>query len=355
LIEGIGDKQNQDQTIMKYDYYSLLIDTMEKTIRKTRGINKKSKKKGKAAYKEAMTYLYKSNVVKDLLPSMDTVVLMEENQWINHSDRNVIFPASSELLKSLYEAKCDFSTLEHFKMPHDIFILAMPKGFSIDGIEVKGLLVSYMSPDEREKVMLNFAELAGLGKVKMNRGGDYANDKTLAINYFTDKVESGNLVSPLLRICIPESELLPVLKSQNYDEYVKILGKFNKFEYDHLSKETETDSHLQFIISRLVVMLGVYCSSFPGAIESGYPESKEPKHIEPLNHGKWQKQTVGKHLVSDSDRKAHYRRWFFRQLINERYYKGEHKNKPIGSRIVFVRDTSVNQDINPETLNHLTD
>ena len=44
---------------------------------------------------------------------------------------------------------------------------------------------------------------------------------------------------------------------------------------------------------------------------------------------------------------AHYRRWHFRQLRNERYYRGEYANLPRGSRIVFVNEASVNAEREP--------
>lgn len=341
---------------MKYDYYPLLMDSMEKAIRKKFHITKKEKRKGKAAYEDAMTILYNSDMGERLLPSMDTIVMMEENQWLNNSERNVIFPASVDLLKSLYEAKCDFKSMAHFQLPHDIFMLAMPKGFEIEGHEIKAMMVSYYAPDERAQVLQNFANLASLGKVNMSRDDEYGDDKTLAINYFAESNESDEKQIPLFRICIPESELLPVMNAQSFCEYRQILGKFDKFDYKHLSYESDQDSHLQFIAARIVLMLGVYYASFPEAVSSGYPDAKEPKKLVPLNHRNWKKETIGKHLNGQKreqtdGRKMHYRRWHFRQLMNERYYKGEHKAKPIGSRVIFVRDTSVGADITPETLN----
>ena len=48
---------------------------------------------------------------------------------------------------------------------------------------------------------------------------------------------------------------------------------------------------------------------------------------------------------------AHYRRWHFRTLKHERYYQsGEWAGKPIGSRVVFVRDSFVNKDVCPHVL-----
>ena len=48
---------------------------------------------------------------------------------------------------------------------------------------------------------------------------------------------------------------------------------------------------------------------------------------------------------------AHYRRWHFRTLKHERYYQsGEWAGKPIGSRVVFVRDSFVNKDVSPHVL-----
>ena len=48
---------------------------------------------------------------------------------------------------------------------------------------------------------------------------------------------------------------------------------------------------------------------------------------------------------------SHYRRWHFRTLKHERYYQtGEWAGKPIGSRVVFVRDSFVNKEVCPHVL-----
>jgi len=51
----------------------------------------------------------------------------------------------------------------------------------------------------------------------------------------------------------------------------------------------------------------------------------------------------------DASQSTHYRSFHFRQLMHERYYKNEYENIPVGSRIVPVRDTFVNKDIEPST------
>lgn len=47
---------------------------------------------------------------------------------------------------------------------------------------------------------------------------------------------------------------------------------------------------------------------------------------------------------------AHYRQFHFRNLQDERFYRGEHENKEIGSRWVPVSDSLVNSHDDPFTL-----
>lgn len=53
---------------------------------------------------------------------------------------------------------------------------------------------------------------------------------------------------------------------------------------------------------------------------------------------------------TDQNKKAlHHRRWHLRTLTNPRYYQGEFKDAPIGSRVVFVKDALINKDLEADT------
>ena len=47
---------------------------------------------------------------------------------------------------------------------------------------------------------------------------------------------------------------------------------------------------------------------------------------------------------------GHWRSFHYRQLMHERYYQGEYKDWKPGSRIVFVRESFVGEEVTPETL-----
>ena len=141
-----------------------------------------------------------------------------------------------------------------------------------------------------------------------------------------------------------------LLTAKDGGDFKRMLGTFE--DYNNVLPLSDVESDLQYLITRLVAMIGLYSHSFPDRLRDGYPTNSPPKNMEPVLHKKWHSMRLGlpTEASGDNDKAYHYRSWHFRQLMDKRYYQGEHATKPIGSRVVFVRDAMVGRDIEAETL-----
>ena len=117
------------------------------------------------------------------------------------------------------------------------------------------------------------------------------------------------------------------------------------------------------VIAKLVASVMVYINALGDEVlHRGVPFKKEnakflSKGLNPTDKKEPDLFTLrGPKGYTGRKQGAHYRRWHFRTLKNERFYKtGEWAGKPIGSRVVFVRDSFVNKEICPHVLTDGTD
>lgn len=121
----------------------------------------------------------------------------------------------------------------------------------------------------------------------------------------------------------------------------------------------QKEASLQFYALRLVASLGVYHLATGGKrLKPGYPTPIAPKM-----DGKRPEQIVAPLTLSSSlphddapslDKQSHFRTWHFRQLRDQRFYRGEFENSAPGSRYVFVSESVVGMDVTPHTQKELS-
>jgi len=107
---------------------------------------------------------------------------------------------------------------------------------------------------------------------------------------------------------------------------------------------------------KLICSIMVYCQALGDEVlHKGVPFkkdnvvklSKSPNKIK----GTTPMTLRGPRGFSSKKTESHYRKWHFRTLKDERFYQSdEWKDKPRGSRVVFVRDSVVNRDVSPHVL-----
>lgn len=339
---------------MHYDCYPLLLDYMERTIAKDVWVKSQGKKVGKEnrSILSALIWLYEQN--RDLADTMDTIIMAEEYYWLE-TNRTVVFPESNEVLTRLLSSKVDLKNTAPIQMPHSSFVLAMPRKFEYKSVHIPSVLISWCDSDERDDIIGNFSEdVLGKRYKRIPMEPQFEEEQQLAITWryrdvdLPKELQDKNQLATF-RFCVPCSRIPELLRCESPKAMADFMGTL---KYKDVLSTNEADNLRQFYIAKLVLMVGLYSSSFADALKPGYP-GKEPKHLEPRLHKPWSKLKLGmstSNPTENDERSYHYRSWHFRQLMDKRYYQGEHAEKPIGSRVVFIKDSMVGRKIEAETL-----
>jgi len=310
----------------QYNIYPTLTEISIRRVRQKHG--------KKISAQDALRFLIRE--VPNLLQSINYSILAEEHYWLEKS-RVVIFPETAEILEKLTQAKFNIEHVAGINMPHDCFILAFPKDFMIKDVQANSCMISYLdSAGRMEHLHKPFLKYIKAGKSHVTE----KYDRGLYISYM-NPYEKNSVV----RMNVPSYLLADCLMAESATEYVKLVGHFETKDAGTI-KLNQHELEYQFALYQIVVRVGIY-STACDALRSGYPHVR-PKHLEPKGIS-YVDQTLG--LTSETRTVGmHYRSWHFRQLTNERYYRGEYANKPIGSRVVFVKDSMIGKNIEAETL-----
>lgn len=336
---------------MNYDCYPLLMDTMERKISKelwpTVGIKVAKHERSHAG---ALRWLYEQN--PDLSHSLDSIVMADEYHWLE-SEKLVVFPENTAILDRLLDAEVNLKNSAPIVMPHSCFILAMPKGYTYKGVGIPSVLIMWNDSQERDEIIENYTtDIVGRRMTRRVAEPKYEHEMQLYLSWRYEDADlppelQGQLAS--FRFCVPSSMIPGLLRCETPTEMSEYLGKL---DYADAFATNDLDNLRQFYVAKLVLMMGLYSHSFEDALKQGYP-GKEPKHLEPRLHGDWNKTSLRMAAASpkhNEERNYHYRSWHFRQLMDERFYKGEYAHMPVGSRVVFVKDSMVGRKIEAETL-----
>ena len=324
-------------------------------------------------------------------------------QYFYTTDRVVIYPESADLLTNIFEA--DYH-LDGFELDSSLkdFILMMPEGFEINGVDVPSVQVSIGSRYQRDISMYAFVR-----DVLKNRCRDLGaamlyqqvidEYQRCALNF-----EGVNEITKDIGIFdvskwTPEQieELEDKIKEAGYsfddaidalnlteNYYTQIVirggGEFASLGMDAffnaVNADKDPESEKEFLennnsnevhqnqesadrladICKLICSVLVYCQALGDEVlHKGVPFKKDNVIKLSKNTNKKKGTTSmtlrGPKGFSSKRAQSHYRKWHFRTLKDERFYQSdEWKGKPRGSRVVFVRDSVVNRDVNPHVL-----
>lgn len=323
-----------------YSTHKFYLDTVRHTIaKKFRNYGLKSRPDLQTTANMLMTRMQPS--------PMETIVMGDEYNWI-HSGRVVMFPESEELLERIRQSKCDLRRARGFRMPHDCFMLAFPKDFILAGHKARGCLVTWMINAEREERLWQpFFRWAGVPPKRLPPSREYRDEHTLSIMYQWGDAAAG--IPQYNRVSIPKSKVPEVLRCKTAEEFSDSLGDLSGSLRGASALDKEMRKY-QFELVKLVCSLAVYMQACDDAVEEGYPGAI-PRDLQPKAVGRFDCETIGtSSQVMGEGRGQHWRSFHFRQLVDERYYKGKHAHLEPGSRIVFVRGAYVGEDVEAETI-----
>jgi hypothetical protein len=306
---------------MSYKHYQV---QLEKLMR-----NAKDRKAMKRIFgKKEITYKdYVENQVEGFLHEGSFIenkheieLMSEELKWVNDGSP-VIFLENNELAKSLHLASIDFKKQLIVEPPYKSFALSFPDKTVIDGIKLSSCLVSIMTRGE-------FVELS---------------KSTLAFTEPTPEFAEENDLSISIR-CSHTSEQ----SSGSFASFDK-LDEFENAHSDDCAPEIQKELK---ILTKIALSLCVYhCATEGEKLVAGYPKSavKMPKGKTRVDYKGLTLCSATQHKTAggkQATRKIKYRIPFFRNLRAARFYKGKHKDKPMGSRWVWVKELDVGESMN---------
>ncbi len=281
-------------------------------------------------------------------PMSNTPHVLAHEYMQSKTGNQTIFPESSSVLDNLLNAKFDILSIDGFSTPYDIFSMAIPNGYMVDGVIMPPLLVGWINATEYENTYIK-PYCKDVFKADFNEDNQYNSDKMLIICY-PDPYNPG--VSG--RFTYYASELPLVLRSNSPGEFKKSIESIFIDDRPNMERMEETDFKIQYYALKLITALSVYNMATHGEkLREGYPGTEFPSIIGKFDKKNMRmltlKDTPKNDKSNDQDVSAHYRSWFFRQLKAERYYKGEYKDLAPGSRYAFVNETTVNRKVTPYT------
>jgi hypothetical protein len=320
-----------------------------------------------------------------------------EQYFYSETDRVVIYPESADLLTSIFEADYHLDGFELDAFLKD-FILMMPEGFEIDGTTFPSMQISISSELERDLTLFNYVMealktrcrdeiTAAIYEVLVR---DMTNQYATFLEYQNDSSDNNaeafqkwadgfdelgadtfykcqteiSLRSGSMYMSLTKEMFLDAVNSDRDPEARKRFfesclnsPRFNFSGIDEANKDF-VDETLNSLISmcKMICSVLVYCQALGDEVlHKGVPFrkdnvvklSKSPNKIK----GTTSMTLRGPKGFSSKKAQSHYRKWHFRTLKDERFYQSdEWKDKPRGSRVVFVRDSVVNRDVSPHVL-----
>ena len=323
---------------ISYKMAPLLSDQIAKSIRAAL-----NKSKSKFSLDDALKELF--NFQPDLKFSLDYMILAEENYWRDNGSQ-VLFPDNEKVFSQLVNSKYEFGKFVGFDLPFTSFVVSMPNDFIYEGYPVPSFLVTWNDYDDYPGLVQEpFSKKVGLNGFKRSATEIHKKgERSLSICMRYDSSSPESLRTSMLEHQIPE-----ILSSNTPEDYRKILGTYNSGAIKGVVDYDKKDTALTFFAFKLACSIGVYNLATSGTkIKSGFPSSQLPKMTGLIN-----KKEAGINFISGSgnysEKSLHIRRWHFRQLRDDRYYKGEHKNKEKGSRWSFISETTIGGAIDPYT------
>lgn len=278
-----------------------------------------------------------------LEPTMeDTVmthVLIDERMW-RQRKRCVVFPQGPEILDNLYKANMNILPEVFKAFGMGTFMLAVPKGYTVNGRLIPPCLFSIHDFESWKTVMENM--FPGCKAVMPIRGSLHESGVAVSLTY-------GERYRPDVGVCeyysnvrLPLKDLAKSIWDTGYLDTLNDPEVSAKDPYYVASSDDDKD--LQRILLKICFGLCVYADVFPSAIVEGFPEADYIPGSQKL---------FVKNLTltnSGKSKTPHFRCWSFHTLTAERYKAGG----PV-PRVIFVKPTWVNAVVAPLTVKRSED
>jgi hypothetical protein len=286
----------------------------------------------KASFYDIARIIFESPVSNNL----DKHLLVAEVLW--NQSRKVVFPGDPDFFASLLKSRFALDAEATLNLPYPSFILAMPKGFEVEGVSIPSVIINYNKGSERKDRYNLASKLMGIDEMGHVENNLLGND-SLSFFYQDPYEDKGVIV----QVNQTPMQIASALQAKNAEEYAEILGKIPKDLISPIALDTSSvDAKIQFVLTRIIAGISVYMSAKNmSELESGLPNNGhitinnyKPELRYSFNHLPSEKRTGD---VNKGDGLG-VRKMHFRQLRAPIYYQNQYKLLKPGSRWVFVSE-----------------
>ena len=299
-----------------YTFYRALLDDVLKDARKD------LKKLGKWEYEKAAKHFF--NKFPILKSTMDFMIACDELAYLNDKRGTSYIIQDRDAFEAVDGVRID--TL-------DISML-------LEGTGVETFTVAFPHTLGRPGVLVNVSTLetfnARIKAIDPDIDGKSESTDKYSVNLsFSLGRDKNTGFQTMCRLNLPLSYLNQVIKSETVEEFASLVPIDSKLGVSDLTLE---EKRLQFSQLRFVVKFLTYRAAAPERIRFGLPHLEKPsRFIASASRSGLFSVPEPSGALSE-----HYRRAHLRQLRDQRFYQGEHAKLPVGSRVVFVKDSIVN-------------
>lgn len=279
------------------------------------------------------------------LQNMDYALHASEMHWAR-TGHNTIFIPTIDDIENIIKGKYNITEIHSSLFPFQYFSVILPHHYQPFGLIPRGVLVAVTNTQTmNEEFMAPFIQKANMKPVNY-RKGEHKGDFLVHVMYAT-KGHNGHNINTYDADDI-------ALMLQN-DDITKLDHPINKTRVTpgHTVNEGEINNKLNQLLVKIITGMAVYIKAKPDALVNGLPKPTAIKIEGTRNPNANTLHFSGTKTATSPN--EHHRSWHIRQLVNERYYKGEHAHLEKGSRMVFVKDTIVNRKINPLHIDNSAD
>ena len=289
----------------------------------------------KASIPELANEIFNSPIANNL----DKHLLVAEVLW--NESRKVIFPGGQDFFTNLLKSNFSLEGSASLNLPNSSFILAMPKGFEVDGVCIPSVIVNYNKASERMGRYDQATKIMGLPEMSHQENNLTGSD-SLSFFYQCPYEDDGVTV----QVNQTPSQVGSALKAASAEEYAAILGNIPKDMVSPIAVDpSSSDYAIQFAITKIIAGISVYMSANNiTQLVDGLPNNGRLA----ITNMKADIKYSFSHLplppksanATDGDVMT-TRSFHFRQLRDERFYRNEHEHLQPGSRWVFVKEAQV--------------
>ena len=317
---------------MKHRGYKFLTEQLAGIARKAGLVDLPKKQRNTAGLLKAVGAIFEAS--PHLRATLDCLICAEECYFLAHGKR-VYFLEDAEIARSIQRGAYNITSADALYQGAESFVLMIPNGLTFAGRQGSGVLVTIFSHVERkDRVFNDFFDSIGQPRAEVKTRGDLG-DFTVCVSY-----QQGLLSAEYCRMAMPSHSIEHCMAFDSHEQYAAYQQEHNKFDFIGGIDLDLAESQYQWDLIRLVCGFLIYRVALPDRIIEGLP-GFNPKDA--TTQYVKQVDAVHVHHPKGAHRspEGHYRTWFFRQLVHERYYQGEHAHKPRGSRMVFVQDSFI--------------